>query len=254
VVEYPTNWIIQRVPIAKYLSINIILWGSVLALHAACPNFASLIAVRTLLGIFEAVCQPSFLVLSSMWYKRSEQAQTVTYWYMMNGAQQICGGLLAYCFSLIKTSPLKSYQALFITYGCFSILWGIFVFLWMPDSPMRAKCFSEEDKKLMIERVRTNQTGIQNKKFRSEQVKDALTDPQTWCYCLIQICTTLPTSGLGAFAGIIIKGMPSSRFCFECARLTFPFRIRLYTPSNPTSGYGPWRIHHYRLAVFNVSD
>ena len=162
--------------------------------------------MRTLLGIFEAVCQPSFLVLSSMWYKRSEQAATVTYWYMMNGAQQIVGGLLAYCFSLITSGPLKSYQALFITYGVVSIVWGVFVFVWMPDSPMRAKCFSEEDKKLMIERVRTNQTGIQNKKFRPEQVKEALMDPQTWCYCLIAICTTLPTSGLGAFAGIIIKG------------------------------------------------
>lgn len=88
---------------------------------------------------------------------------------------------------------------------------------------MRAKCFSEEDKKLMIERVRSNQTGLQNKKFRKYQMIEALTDPQCWCYCLIAICTTLPTSGeyffftnlrrmhlillgLGGFANIIIKG------------------------------------------------
>ena len=70
---------------------------------------------------------------------------------------------------------------------------------------MRAKCFTEEDKKLMIKRVRSDQTDIQNKEFRPEQVKEAFTDPQTWCYCLIAICTTVPTSALGAFAGIIIK-------------------------------------------------
>lgn len=82
--EYPTNWIIQRVPIAKYLGINIVLWGTVLALHAVCSSFAALVTVRTLLGIFEAACQPSFIVLSSMWYKREEQMARVTYWYMMN--------------------------------------------------------------------------------------------------------------------------------------------------------------------------
>lgn len=71
---------------------------------------------------------------------------------------------------------------------------------------MRAKCFSEEDKKLMVERVRRNQTGLKNKKFRKEHVWDALTDVQTWCYCCIQIFTTFPTSGLGAFAGLIITG------------------------------------------------
>jgi hypothetical protein len=141
-----------------------------------------------------------------MWYKRSEQASTVTLWYMMNGGQQIVGGLLAYCFTLIKSGPLKSWQAIFIAYGCFSVLWGVFVLFWLPDSPMRAKCFSEEDKHLMVERVRSNQTGLQNRVFRVYQVKEALMDIQTWCYCLIAICTTLPTSGLGAFANIIITG------------------------------------------------
>lgn len=81
IVEYPTNWIIQRVPIAKYLGVNIVLWGAVLALHSVCKNFTGLVVVRTLLGIFEAVCQPTFVVLSSMWYTRGEQASTVTYWY-----------------------------------------------------------------------------------------------------------------------------------------------------------------------------
>jgi len=80
------------------------------------------------------------------------------------------------------------------------------VLWWMPDSPMRAKCFSEEDKRLMIERVRSNQTGVQNRQFRKEQMLEGLRDPQTWCYCLIALCTTLPTSGLGAFANIIITG------------------------------------------------
>lgn len=70
---------------------------------------------------------------------------------------------------------------------------------------MRAKCFSEEEKHLMVERLRSNQTGIQNKQFRAYQMREAFRDPQTWCYCSIQIFTTLPTSGLGAFAGIIMK-------------------------------------------------
>ncbi|KAJ5469259.1 hypothetical protein N7539_008877 [Penicillium diatomitis] len=207
VVEYPTNWIIQRVPIAKYLGFNICCWGTVLALHSVCKNFTGLVICRTLLGIFEACCQPTFVLLSSMWYKREEQAATVTYWYMMNGAQQIVGGLLAYCFTLIgHDKVLKSWQALFLSYGCLSVLWGAFVMWYMPDSPMRAKCFTEDDKHKMVERLRSNQTGIQNRQFRVYQVWEALRDPQTWCYCCIQVFTTLPTSGLGAFAGIIMKG------------------------------------------------
>lgn len=126
----------------------------------------------------------------------------------MNGGQQIVGGLLAYCFSLIGSDgALKSWQAIFLTYGCISVLYGIVLIIVMPDSPMRAKCFTEEEKRLMVERVRSNQTGLQNKQFRAYQVKEALLDPQTWCYCAIQVFTTLPTSGLGAFANIIITSL-----------------------------------------------
>ncbi|EHK50171.1 hypothetical protein TRIATDRAFT_44277 [Trichoderma atroviride IMI 206040] len=207
IVEYPQNYIISKVPIGKYLGFNIVAWGSVLACTAACTNFTGLLVVRTLLGLFESVCQPSFVILSSMWYRREEQAARVTYWYMMNGAQQIVGGLLAYCFSLIKTGPLQSWKWLFLIYGAISIVFGLFVAWWMPDSPMRAKCFSEEDKTLMIERVRDNQTGIQNRKWKKYQFIEGLKDPQIWGYCLIQLCTTLPTSGLGAFQGIIIQSL-----------------------------------------------
>lgn len=173
---------------------------------AACHDFKSLVVFRTLLGLFESACQPAFIILSSIWHRREEQASRVTYWYMMNGAQQVVGGLLAYCFSLVKTGPLKSWQWIFLTYGVIPVIFGFFVGWWMPDSPMRAKCFSEEDKVLMIERVRENQTGIQNRVFKREQAIEALLDPQCWGYALVALCTTLPTSGLGAFQGIIITG------------------------------------------------
>ncbi|KAK0630889.1 major facilitator superfamily domain-containing protein [Bombardia bombarda] len=205
VVEYPQNWIITRVPIAKYLSFSIVAWGVVLACTAACNSFVGLVIVRSLLGLFESACQPAFVVLSAIWYRREEQTARVTYWYMMNGAQQVVGGLLAYCFSLISTGPLKSWQWLFMSYGIISVIYGIFVGWYMPDSPMRAKCFSEEDKRLMVERVRDNQTGLQNRTFKKDHLIEALTDPQVWGYALIALTTTLPTSGLGAFQGIIIK-------------------------------------------------
>lgn len=74
----------------------------------------------------------------------------------------------------------------------------------LPDSPMKAKCYTEEEKKLMVERVRANETGIQNKVYKKYQFVEALKDPITWCYVLLQICGTLIIGGLGVFSNIII--------------------------------------------------
>ena len=45
-------------------------------------NFAGLVTLRALLGAFEATSQPSFVLLSSIWYKREEQAGAVIFWYV----------------------------------------------------------------------------------------------------------------------------------------------------------------------------
>ncbi|CAE6341464.1 unnamed protein product [Rhizoctonia solani] len=203
--EFPTNRLLQVLPVAKFLAFNITAWGVVLACTAACKNFTGLVIVRTLLGMFECVCQPGFVLLSTMWYTKKEQAITIGCFYAMNGLQQCVGGLLAYGVYHIKGGPITSWQVLFTLLGCLTFLWGLFVLWWLPDSPMRAHCFSPEDRMLMVERVRANETGIQNKEFKRYQALEALKDLKTWCFYIISFTNALPTGGLGAFSNLIIK-------------------------------------------------
>jgi predicted ribonuclease YlaK len=47
----------------------------------------------------------------------------------------------------------------------------------------------------MIERVRANETGIQNKRYKRYQSIEALTDPAVWLIVLMQACGTLVIGG-----------------------------------------------------------
>ena len=62
--EYPTNLLLQRLPLARYSAMNVIVWGSMLILHAAVSNFGGAVAVRFLLGVFESAVTPGFALLS----------------------------------------------------------------------------------------------------------------------------------------------------------------------------------------------
>ncbi|KAH7107946.1 MFS general substrate transporter [Auriculariales sp. MPI-PUGE-AT-0066] len=203
--EFPTNRLIQRLPIAKYLGANIIIWGIILACHATAKNFTVLVTLRTLLGLFETVCQPAFVYLSTMWYTRAEQPLIIGSFYSMNGFQQCVGGLLAYGISQYTTGAIKNWQFLFTLLGCCTVVWGCFVLWWLPDSPMRATCWSERDRLLIAERVRQNQTGIQNREFKWYQVREALRDTLIWGITLVSFTNALPTGGLGAFSNIILN-------------------------------------------------
>jgi hypothetical protein len=70
---------------------------------------------------------------------------------------------------------------------------------------MKAKCFNEDEKRLMVERVRANETGIQNKVYKKYQLLEAFSDPVIWLYIGVQVTSTLILGGLGTFSNIIIK-------------------------------------------------
>ena len=62
------------------LSINIFVWSIALLCHVACKNFAELFVVRALLGACEGSVTAGFLIVSSMFYTRTEQTLRVGYW------------------------------------------------------------------------------------------------------------------------------------------------------------------------------
>ncbi|KAF9634937.1 Major facilitator superfamily [Lasiodiplodia theobromae] len=205
--EYPTNFLLQKLPVAKYLAVNVFLWGAVVTCSAAATNWGALMAVRFLLGIFESCVQPTFIILTAMWYTREEQAVLTSLWYCMMGVQLMVGGLIAYGVSHIKDAPVFSWQVLFMVLGLATVLWSIVIACFLPDSPMKAKCYNEDDKRLMFARVRGNQTGMQNKTYKRYQVIEALLDPYVWCCVLLQCTSTLIIGGLGVFSNLIIKSL-----------------------------------------------
>ena len=63
--EYPTNRLLQRLPLAKYSSFCIIMWGLVLSCFAAVTNYQGAIAIRFFLGVFESAVSPGFAFFTS---------------------------------------------------------------------------------------------------------------------------------------------------------------------------------------------
>lgn len=203
--ELPTNFLLQKLPVAKYLSVNVFLWGVVIASSASAKSWPGLMVVRFLLGVFESCVQPSFILMTGMWYTKREQAVLTSLWYCMTGVQLMVGGIIAWGASHYVGHSIKSWQLLFLVLGVATCAWAVFLFFFLPDSPMKAKCFTQDQKRLMIERVRANETGIQNKKYKLYQMLEAITDPVVWCYVFLQITSTLIIGGLGVFSNIIIQ-------------------------------------------------
>jgi hypothetical protein len=65
------------------------------------------------------------------------------------------------------------------------MLWGIIVFLLLPDNPTNARWLSVAERKLAVERLRANQTGIESKRWKPRQALEALTDVKILVFFLM---------------------------------------------------------------------
>ncbi|KAI8941891.1 hypothetical protein NX059_000005 [Plenodomus lindquistii] len=175
--EYPQNLLLQKLPVGKFLATKQVSY----------------------------LVHPTFIILTTMWYTREEQSVLTSLWYSMTGVQLMVGGLIAYGVSHYRGRVIFPWQLLFLLLGCCTVAWSAVIWFILPDSPMRAAGFSEEEKAMLVERVRHNETGIQNRKYKRYQVTEALTDPFVWCCVALIVICNLVIGGLGVFSNLIIS-------------------------------------------------
>ncbi|CAK7237622.1 Allantoate permease [Sporothrix bragantina] len=206
--EWPTNYLLQRLPLAKWSAANVIVWGLVLCCMAAVDSFAGAMAVRFFLGVFEAAVSPGFALFTSQWYTVREQGTRVGIWFSFNGVGQIIGGFIAYGIAVgTEKHPLhglKPWQLLFLVIGLFTAAVGVVFLYLMPDNQMNARFLTEEERVKAIERIRVNQQGVGNKNFKFYQLKEALTDPVVWAFVFYSLVANIPNGGITNFFSQLI--------------------------------------------------
>ncbi|EFR00101.1 allantoate permease [Nannizzia gypsea CBS 118893] len=222
--ELPTGYLMQRFPTAKYLGANrkFILWGTVVTLNCAAKNFAGLLVLRLLLGCFEASVAPSLILITGMWYKKKEQPARMGFWYSGTGTATIIGALSAYGLLFYTGERFRPWQVMFLIFGLITIFTGILVVLFLPDNPMTAR-LTQAEKVFAIERLRENQTGIENKHFKFNQFKEVFQDPQTYLLTLITTAGLVPNAAISQFQSLIIKAIGDTPN--KTQLLSIPIRI-----------------------------
>ncbi|KAF9891125.1 hypothetical protein FE257_005061 [Aspergillus nanangensis] len=216
-------FLLVKVPTAKLIATAILLWGSSLAIMAACTDFPSLLGLRFTLGAFEAMIAPSCIAVTQMWWRRSEQTLRASFWNGMNGLTFIVGSLFTYGLGHIKSDTLYSYQIIFMFCGLLTVVYSGLVFLFMPDSPMEAKCFSDREKVIAVERLRANQMGIISREWRWDHVWETLYDLKTWCWFLLIVSISIPSGGISTFGNLIIKSFGYDSF--QTILFNIPFGV-----------------------------
>ncbi|GMM29408.1 hypothetical protein DAMA08_021530 [Martiniozyma asiatica (nom. inval.)] len=208
VFQYPANRLLQRLPLSKTLSSAVIIWGIVLMCHAACSNAAGFLVCRVILGVFEGFMNPAYILLTAMWWRKSEQFMRTCLWWGLQGCGTILGAGIAYGLNVHRGGEhaFASWRLIYIITGAITILVGLVSLIHIPDSPSNAWFLSDTDKLYCAERSRENQSGYGNTKFKLEQFKEAILDPCIYIFFFYGMSYAIPNGGFTNFGTILLHG------------------------------------------------
>ncbi|ESZ96313.1 putative MFS transporter [Sclerotinia borealis F-4128] len=201
--QFPSGYVLQRLPIGKVLSLTTIAWGVILITTPACVSFGGIATNRFLLGAVEATVNPGFVLLMSMWYTAAEQPLRLEIYYCTNGIATMFGGLIGYAIGNI-TSGLPKWMYVFLIFGALSITWGIISFITLPDLPSTATFLTPHERLIAINRVASNRQGVKNRHFQTYQAWQTFQDPKTWILFVMAVGAQVPNSALTSFTSIIV--------------------------------------------------
>ncbi|KAF2641474.1 MFS general substrate transporter [Massarina eburnea CBS 473.64] len=155
ILEVPSNLVLKKLAPSRWLGSIMVLWGFATVGMGLVPSFRGLVAMRVLLGFFEAGLSPGKLfAFKSRYYKRYELQWRLTLFYTASIIAIGFGGLLA--FAIGKMDGIAGYGGwrwMFIIEGLVTVVLGAISFFWIPDWPETAKFLNSNERALLIARL-----------------------------------------------------------------------------------------------------
>ncbi|KAF7556145.1 hypothetical protein G7Z17_g1648 [Cylindrodendrum hubeiense] len=206
--EAPSNFFLKRLGPSKWFAFLLCSWGTISMCLGAVKDFGGLTAARFILGIFEAGLAPGLAYYISFWYRANERSIRLAFIYSTATLAGAFGGLIAYGISHMNgIAGLQAWRWLFILEGAPSVMFGIFIFFFLPDYPESANFLSPEEKELAVLRMEYNGSKGSAGNMKWADAKEVLLDWRLYLHYIVYFSKSCPFSSLSLFTPSITKGL-----------------------------------------------
>ena len=205
--ETPSTYCLKRVSPPRWIALLMFAWGAMTMLLGAVHNFGALVAVRFLLGAFEAGLFPGLVYVCTFWYRPEERALRIALILASATLGGAFGGAIAFGVGKLDGAHgLSAWRYLFLLEGAPSCAGALLVWRFFPDFPERSRWLSPEEKALAARRL----AGVASRGHDAVRWTDAratLCDWRLYAHYLAYITISVPFSSMSLFSPTIVAGL-----------------------------------------------
>lgn len=153
--DIPSNIILKKVKPAWWFTFLLFCWSVLTIGFGGVKNFGGAVAVRALIGVFEAGLYPGIMYYFTLWYRIEEYTIRNAFVLDSGALAGAFGGLIAYGISYMNgVSGMSGWEWLFILEGSVSVLAAVLLFFLLPNRPAEAKFLSESERAVAVQRIK----------------------------------------------------------------------------------------------------
>ncbi|KAG9253654.1 major facilitator superfamily transporter [Emericellopsis atlantica] len=209
-VLFETPWVIavKTWGPGRVLALAVVAWSAITIGTGFVHSYGQTIAVRVMLGFFEAGLFPALTFTISQIYPARSQAKRVAVLYITIALSGALGGLFAYGIqSMGSRHGLSAWRWLFIVEGVISLVLGLVCWVSLPASPETAWFLNEEEKRIVMRIKERNHPYKETASLDVSQVAMALKDPFLYLASAALFCSSIALFGFGTFLPTLLRGM-----------------------------------------------
>ncbi|KAF8141496.1 MFS general substrate transporter [Boletus edulis] len=205
--EVPSNIVLKRLRPSVWLSLLMLLWGISMTMQGLVTNFSSLMALRWLLGMFEAGLFPGVTYYLSCWYKRSEFGVRIAIFFSAATVSGAFGGLLAAGISKLEgVGGRPAWSWIFILEGLATVVAGALSFWIIVDFPEDATFLTEAERTVVIRRLQgDDQFSAAGERLKWKNIVASLTDWKTYLFTIVYAAADMALYAFALFLPSIIS-------------------------------------------------
>ncbi|MBO0411349.1 MFS transporter [Enterococcus hulanensis] len=218
----PGNMILEKVGAKKWISLILILWGTVTLLTGFVQTVTGLVVLRFLLGIFEAALFPGMTLIVTYWFLSKTRAAAIALFMIAPPLANAFGAPVATTIitQIHQFLNLDGWRWLFIIVGLPAILLGFFTYWYLSDDPSKAKWLTAEEKQWLVKELDKDRLKSSKHGEISAPFREALKDKKIWILTLMNTFYVMGLYGITFWLPQMIKGISTGSSTMTIGWLT----------------------------------
>ncbi|KAL5350909.1 hypothetical protein ACLOAV_004482 [Pseudogymnoascus australis] len=208
--QAPMIAIARKVGPRYFITFIVISWGLVMVGHGLVESWRTMLALRCLLGIFEAGYFSTAAYLLSTWYIRREVGKRNSYMYLLGSLLGGFGGIIAFGLSQMDGVGGKAgWRWILIMEGIITIAMGIIAYIFIVDFPEKAantwNFLTEEEVQLVVARINADRNDVVVPPFKLTEYLSHAKDWKIWFFAANFCLTSVINYSVAYFLPIVLR-------------------------------------------------